>query len=129
MLARHRLVHELRIVQFVQGRVTRYVIWSGEVAVHADPLHHTTAAHLVLAYDRNVILALAGDNARGAADALRKVDYHAPLVLVLVVESVAVRVVVGPLRIVAAHPSLIQGDVRRNVGVHSFRRREFLVLL
>jgi len=48
------------------------------VAVHADPVHLAAAEHALLAHHGHVVLGLAGDQARIAADALRQIDRHAP---------------------------------------------------
>ena len=88
-------------------------LWHGEVAVHADPLHHASFADLIFADDWNVVFALAGDDAGRATNALAQIDGHAPLVLLLVVE--AVRVFFG------FHPdlTLVERDVFRDVAVHA----------
>src|SRR3954468_20574470 len=73
LLAGHRLEHDLRLL----GR-------AGEVAVHAQPVHLAAAAHLLVADDGYVVLALAGDHAGVAAGAGIEVDRHAPLLAFLV---------------------------------------------
>src|SRR5262245_7494348 len=83
LLAGDRLVDDVGIV----GRAL-------EVAVDADPVHLAVAGDLGPADDGDVVLRLAGDHARVAADARAEVDRHAPAVTL-----------VGPLleqRVVAA---------------------------
>ena len=50
------------------------------VGVDADPVHFTAGQHLLFADHGNVVLRLAADDARVAADARVHVDGHAPLV-------------------------------------------------
>ena len=57
---------------------------AGEVPVHPDPVHLAPLRHLGLADDRHVVLALARDHARVAADARVQVDRHPPLVPLIV---------------------------------------------
>src|SRR5664280_1838210 len=64
----------------VHGRVLGRTL---VVAVDADPVHLAAATHLVLADGRDVVLGLAGDDARVAARAGRKVHREAPGVLVV----------------------------------------------
>ena len=47
------------------------------VAIDADPVHFAAAHHLLFADDRDVVLRLAGDDARVAADAGIEIDGHA----------------------------------------------------
>jgi hypothetical protein len=57
---------------------------AGEVPVDPEPQHLAPLRHLGLADDRHVVLALAGDHARVAADAGVQVDRHPPLVPLIV---------------------------------------------
>ncbi len=50
------------------------------VAVHADPVHVTSALHLFLAHDRRIVFRHAGHDARVTSGAPVQVDAHAPLV-------------------------------------------------
>src|SRR4029079_19045846 len=52
----------------------------GVVPVDADPLHLAALADVLLADGGDVVLGLAGDDARAAAGALVEVDLHRPLV-------------------------------------------------
>ena len=61
------------------GQQHRVGLVPGEVAVDPQPVHLAAPADLVLADDRHVVLGLAGDEARGAADAGIQVDRHPPL--------------------------------------------------
>ena len=58
------------------------------VRIHTQPVHLAAAQHLVLADHRDVVLRLASDDARVAADAGVDVDGHAPLVAVVLVVRV-----------------------------------------
>ena len=69
MLAEHRLRHRLRV--FVRA---------GVIAVNANPVHFAALADHFLADDRDVVFALTGDHAGGAADAPVQINGHAPLV-------------------------------------------------
>jgi hypothetical protein len=71
VLARHRLEEELL------GLLVR----PGDVAIDAEPVHLPAGHHLILADDGDVVLGLAGDDARLAAGAGRQVDRHAPPVV------------------------------------------------
>ena len=77
MLAEHRLRHHLRLLRAAR-----------EIAVDANPMHLAIARHLVLADNRNVILALTGHHARGAANTGAQVDRHSPLVQALCLELI-----------------------------------------
>src|SRR5207253_9729863 len=57
---------------------------AGEVPVDPQPMHLAPLRDLGLADDRHVVLALAGDHARVAADAGIQVDRHPPLVALIV---------------------------------------------
>ena len=90
MLAQHRLRDDLGIIN--PGLELFFAIGlegieeiapgrrSGIVPVDAQPVHFTATPDLVLANDRNVVFALAGDHARRAADAQVQINRHAPLV-------------------------------------------------
>src|SRR2546425_691067 len=67
--ARHRLEVRLGMLGF-----------AAVVRVDADPVHLTAAQHFGFSYHRNVVLRLAADDARVAADAGIDIDRHAPLV-------------------------------------------------
>ena len=66
----HRLEHDFRIARGL----------AGEVPIDPQPMHLAVSRDLVLADNRHVVLALAGDHAGVAADAGIQVDRHPPLV-------------------------------------------------
>ena len=95
--AGHRLEARLRLGGEVLDEVPEHaggLSLVGEVAVDAEPVHLPALHHLLLADDRHVVLALAGDHAGVAADAGVQVDRHAPLRRVLVGPLVPHRVLV-----------------------------------
>src|SRR5262249_24465459 len=53
---------------------------SADVAIDSQPVHLAPKEHLLFADDRNVVLRLAGDDARATAGASRQIDHHSPLV-------------------------------------------------
>src|SRR5690606_19750443 len=57
----------------------RIVGGAGVVAVNADPVQLSAAADLLGADNGDVVLRLAGDGARAAADAGCEIDRHPPL--------------------------------------------------
>ena len=63
----------------ISGILDRAAAIRREVAVDANPVHLAIADDLLLADDRDVVLRLAGDHARGTAGAGAQVDRHAPL--------------------------------------------------
>src|SRR5262249_54928311 len=74
-----------------EGRAGRCGV-AGEVRVDAEPVHLAAAEHLVPPHGRDVVLRLAGDDARLAVDAGGEVDRHPPaeaLGLPLRVEALA----------------------------------------
>ena len=73
MDAGDRLVHHLGLLGIAR-----------EIAVDPDPVQLAAAGNLVLAHERDVVLALAGQHAGAATRAGVEVDGHAPLVLALV---------------------------------------------
>src|SRR4051812_32237450 len=77
MLAKHWLEHDLGIV----GRGLRVGRRAAEITVDAKPVHLAAAADLLLADDRDVVLALAGDHASAATNAAGQINGHAPLML------------------------------------------------
>jgi hypothetical protein len=65
-----------------------------EIAVNAHPVHLAAAQHLILADNRNVVLALTRDDAGAAADARVQIHGHAPLVqrrLLRLVERIRIK--------------------------------------
>ena len=104
MLAEHRLVHRLHVVNPF-GKLLLVVLLEGVrrlflrrvggvIAVDAHPVHFAAALHLVLADNGNVVLALAGEDARAAADARAQIHRHAPLMqrgLLRLVERVGIQ--------------------------------------
>ena len=62
---------------------TGFVGRAAEVAVDADPVHLAAVQHLLLADDGDVVLRLAGDDARPAAGAGGQIDRHAPAVQIV----------------------------------------------
>ena len=76
MLAEHRLVHHLRVVHLI---FLRQLAIAAEVTIDAQPVHLAVFVNLILADDRDVILALAGQHAGVAAHAGREINGHAPL--------------------------------------------------
>ena len=94
VLAKHRLGDDLRVVDpifklllvvgleslvlevdaspLVLARLSRVV------AINSQPMHLATAAHQILADDRNIIFALAGDHASGTTRARRRINRHLP---------------------------------------------------
>ena len=66
--------HGLKIDLGVAG------VFALEIAIDANPVHLARGEHLVAAHDRDVVLGLAGHDARIAADARIQVDRHAPRV-------------------------------------------------
>ena len=77
MLAKHRLRNHLRVFRT-----------AGEITVNPNPVHLAVSRYLILADDRHVVLALAGQHARGTSDTGIQVDGHAPLVQALFFELV-----------------------------------------
>ena len=61
--------------------IARILARGAKIAVHAEPVHLAAAGDFVLADDGDVVLRLAGEDARPAAGARRQVDRHAPLVV------------------------------------------------
>src|SRR5207244_13506627 len=78
MLTRHRLVHDFRILRPFAG-VLVVRLPAGVIAVDADPVHRTAVRHLQFAYDRDVVLSLAGDHTRAAPGAHIQIDIPSPL--------------------------------------------------
>ena len=60
---------------------TRVLLPAREITVDPDPVHLTTACDLILADDRDVVLALAGDRAGITSNACVQIDRHSPLIL------------------------------------------------
>src|SRR4029077_12701105 len=78
MLARHRLMHDLRMlwpiaIVLVEG------FPAGVIAIDAEPVHDAAMGHLQFAYDRNVVLALARDHTSAASRTNIEIDAHSPL--------------------------------------------------
>ena len=97
MLAGHRLVNHLWIIDpvlevlfvvtcslrttgAVRMRRVRYVTSAGVIPVDPQPVHLAAFGNLILANDRDVVLALAGYHTGVAAHARTEIDGHAPLV-------------------------------------------------
>ncbi len=107
MVAGDGLRQDLRVVvhrRVVLGMRRVGVLDRGIITVDANPLHRAALGHLILADDGDVVLRLAGHHARVAARAGVQINRHAPLVL-----RVQRRVAV-------------EGNVRRDVGVHAHHR-------
>src|SRR5438270_13260051 len=98
--------------------------WPSEVAVDANPLHLATSDDLLLADDRDVVLGLAGDDARAATRALAQVDRHAPLVgfLAVVVGRVSGRRYSTPLFDLLVELRVLVEGVRQSGGHRGLRR-------
>src|ERR1035441_775222 len=94
-----------------------FSLWQASIiAVYAQPMHLTAAAHLILADDGNVVLALAGQHARGTADTGIEVNGHSPLmhsVLLRLVEWIRVE----------------RLGARRRLQLHDLREVRVLVIL
>src|SRR6202041_190302 len=75
--AGQRLVIHLGIVQV-----------PAEIGVNANPVHGATARHLIFAHDGDVVLRLAGNHARVAADTPVQVNRHAPGIAAVLVAGV-----------------------------------------
>ena len=74
-LARRLLaLHAQHRLEVARGRIGLAFI----IAIDAQPLHLTLVDHLLLADDGNVVLGLAGDDARVATDARVQIDAHGP---------------------------------------------------
>ena len=93
LLARHRLKISLRIRKsevLRRGvffrRIVLRLIMHGVIAVDADPMHLAAAHHLIFAYYRNIVFALASHHACVAAIALGGVDGHRPLVALIEIQ-------------------------------------------
>ena len=68
VLTHHRLMHHLGVLRPVAVvLVERFR--AREITVDPDPMHGAAMAGLQLAYDRDVVLGLAGDHARAATGA------------------------------------------------------------
>src|SRR5579884_2077421 len=68
---------------------------AGKITVDTEPGHLTAAGHLVLADNGDIVLSLARNGARVAADAAVEVDHHSPSGLVARprrIEAVLVRI-------------------------------------
>ena len=89
-------------------------------------MHHASLLDLILAHDRDVILGLTGDQASRATNALAEVNGHAPLMLVLEVETLvrwlAVILLLTELTFIEAHR-------RWDMTIDAGRLREGRVLL
>ena len=88
-LAKHRLVHRLHVVnpfrKLLVGigleRIGQFFLRriGGVITVNPHPVHFAAAMHLILADDRNVVLALACQHASAATDARTQINRHTPL--------------------------------------------------
>ena len=109
VLAHHGLVDHLRVVnpilrilniisrrRFLNG-LQRNMIPAGVVAVDPDPVHLASASHLVFAYNRDIIFALARDDTRIATHTRAEVDGHAPLVhIALELRTLLIGMLINP---------------------------------
>src|SRR5262249_48787071 len=110
----------------VDARVLRRAL---EVAIDAQPLHLAAPLDLLLADDRDVVLGVAGDDARVAPRARGEIDRHAPgVALVLaagIQRQVVLAVLVLALGVVLAEMRRAH-DVATLHGVMTLRRRELV---
>ena len=95
VLTGHRLIHHLRVIDPFLGVLLviavltfilnesrgcpGIVIATSVVAINSQPVHLTAFGHLILADNRNVVLALAGNHTGIAASAGAEINGHAPL--------------------------------------------------
>ena len=78
VLAHHRLMHHLRFFRNA-APILIEILFVGEIAIDPHPMHGAAVRDLKFADDRNVIFALAGNDARAATGADIQIHRHPPL--------------------------------------------------
>src|SRR5207253_1982339 len=78
VLAHHRFMYHLGIFRKL-ALVLVVAMLTGEIAIDPQPVHRPAMGDLQFADDRDIVLRLAGDDARAAAGAGIQIDRHSPL--------------------------------------------------
>ncbi len=109
---------------------------TGEIAIHPDPVHLTTAHHLIFTHDRNIVFRLAGNHTGITAGAGVKIHRHSPLMVRINFECVTVqrRSFVRSIALfgIMGLPQIIRPFVERNIFrdmvIHSLVLSEIRVI-